>query len=72
MRIVDRRKLIRFALIIAAVALLCWFVGRLFAWGSCSWYGYQTNRETRYAAFIGCMVRVDERWIPRNEIRIVQ
>ena len=72
MRIVDRRKFIRVCLIATAVALLVWLVGRVFAWGSCSWYGYQTNRDTRYAAFIGCMVRVDERWIPRNELRVVQ
>ncbi len=45
---------------------------RAIAWGSCSWYGYQTNRDTRYAAFIGCMVRVDQQWIPRNELRVLQ
>ncbi|WP_447751666.1 hypothetical protein [Pseudomonas nicosulfuronedens] len=56
----------------AVVILLAWLVMRLFAWGSCSWYGYQTNRDTRYAAFIGCMVRVDQQWIPRNELRVMQ
>lgn len=56
----------------AVVILLAWLVLRLIAWGSCSWYGYQTNRDTRYAAFIGCMVRVDQQWIPRNELRVVQ
>nr|WP_279577369.1 hypothetical protein [Pseudomonas sp. LA21] len=55
-----------------AAFLLLWIIGRLFAWGSCSWYGYQTNRDTRYAAFIGCLVRVDQQWIPRNELRVLQ
>lgn len=47
-------------------------VGRLIAWGNCSWYGNQTDRDTRYASFIGCMVRVNDAWIPRNELRVVQ
>ncbi|BBP82435.1 hypothetical protein PHLH8_20770 [Pseudomonas sp. Pc102] len=58
-------------LIFVAFALL-WLVARAFSWGACSWYGYQTGRDTRYAAFIGCMVKVDERWVPRSELRIVQ
>lgn len=41
-------------------------------YGSCAWYGYQTDRETRYAAFVGCMVQVENRWVPRNELRLVQ
>lgn len=49
-----------------------WLVSRAVAWGTCSWYGYQTNREVRYAAFIGCMVKVQDTWIPRNELRVVQ
>ena len=65
----SRRKI--GGLVFVVLALL-WLVARAFAWSACSWYGYQTNRDTRYAAFIGCMVRVDERWIPRNELRIVQ
>ncbi|MBV7552050.1 hypothetical protein KW841_06765 [Pseudomonas sp. PDM28] len=39
---------------------------------TCSYYGVQTDRETRYAAFVGCMVLVDGAWSPRNEIRVVQ
>ena len=39
---------------------------------TCSYYGVQTDRETRYAAFVGCMVLVDGAWFPRNEIRVVQ
>lgn len=52
--------------------LVVWLGGRLVAWGSCSWYGYQTDRETRYAAFIGCMVKIGEQWVPREELRVVQ
>ncbi|MBA6068371.1 hypothetical protein [Pseudomonas mosselii] len=36
---------------------------------SCIWYGYQTERDTRYAAFVGCMVRTQSGWVPRTEIR---
>ncbi|WP_095152548.1 hypothetical protein [Pseudomonas sp. Irchel s3b5] len=39
---------------------------------TCSYYGFQTDRETRYAAFVGCMVKVDSAWFPRNEIRVMQ
>ncbi|PMZ74894.1 hypothetical protein C1X65_14960 [Pseudomonas sp. FW305-70] len=39
---------------------------------TCSYYGVQTDRETRYAAFVGCMVQVDGAWFPRNEIRVMQ
>lgn len=68
----GRRKAVAGALGAAVVVLLVWLVLRAIAWGSCSWYGYQTNRDTRYAAFIGCMVRVDQQWIPRNELRVLQ
>ena len=27
--------------------------------GTCAWYGYQTERETRYSAFIGCLVKAN-------------
>lgn len=67
-----KRKLVKGGGAILAAILLLWFVGRLVAWGSCSWYGYQTERDTRYAAFIGCMVEVDGKWFPRSELRVVQ
>ncbi|KRV74525.1 MULTISPECIES: hypothetical protein [Pseudomonas] len=67
-----RRKAIAAALGAAVAILLGWLVLRAIAWGACSWYGYQTNRDTRYAAFIGCMVRVDQQWIPRSELRVLQ
>ena len=56
------------AAIVAAVVIARVVV----SYGSCAWYGYQTDRETRYAAFVGCMVQVENRWVPRNELRLVQ
>lgn len=72
MRIAGKGKITVVCLVLFTALLILWLLLRLFAWGSCSWYGYQTGRDTRYAAFIGCMVRVNQQWIPRNEIRIVQ
>jgi len=40
--------------------------------GTCAWYGYQTERDTRYAVFVGCMVKVDNHWVPRHELRTEQ
>jgi hypothetical protein len=58
--------------VLAVFVLIMWVGGVLLRWGSCAWYGYQTDRETRYAAFVGCMVQVENRWVPRNELRLVQ
>lgn len=60
------------ALYLAAFLVTFWILGRLAAWGTCAWYGYQTGREVRYAAFIGCMVKTQEQWVPRNELRVIQ
>jgi hypothetical protein len=57
---------------VVALALLVWLTTRMFAWGGCAWYGYQTERDTRYAAFVGCMVKVGDNWFPKHELRIVQ
>ncbi|MCY1303305.1 hypothetical protein D9M68_817160 [compost metagenome] len=72
MRIVDKRQFRRFVLVVLVGMFAIWLGSRMFAWGFCSWYGYQTGRDTRYAAFIGCMVEVDGKWYPRNELRVVQ
>lgn len=69
---IAKRKLAKVGGAVLAALLLAWFIGRLFAWGTCSWYGYQTERNTRYAAFVGCMVEIDGAWYPRNELRVVQ
>jgi hypothetical protein len=67
-----RRRLAAAGVVLAAALITLWLLTRLFAWGACSWYGYQTERNTRYAAFVGCLVEVNGRWIPRNELRVVQ
>lgn len=67
-----KRTLAKIAAVIFTVVVLIWLVSRAFAWGTCSWYGYQTDREVRYAAFVGCMVKVQGHWIPRVELRVVQ
>lgn len=38
----------------------------------CSLYGSQTERETRFGLFVGCMVKIDRNWVPRNELRVIQ
>ena len=45
---------------------------RLTAWGSCELYGHETGRDVRFAAFVGCMVKIDESWVPRSELRMIQ
>lgn len=37
--------------------------------GLCSWYGQQTERETRYSFLVGCMVKSANGWVPRSELR---
>jgi len=72
MRKLLESKLAQLWAICLIFVLIVWAIARGLAWGQCSWYGYQTERETRYAAFVGCMVRVDGKWYPRNELRIAQ
>jgi hypothetical protein len=63
---------LKVSLMLALVILVVWGVLRLLAWGQCSWYGYQTSRDVRYAAFVGCMVQVGDHWVPRTELRTEQ
>jgi len=41
-------------------------------WTTCAWYGYQTDRTTRYALGVGCLVKMPTGWTPRAEIRTEQ
>lgn len=67
------KRFVKVLLIVWALFMVVSFVAtRLFAWGVCEWYGSETGREVRYATFIGCMVKVNDTWVPRNELRIVQ
>lgn len=53
--------------------LAVWFVvAALLSRANCAWYGSQTERSTRYAAFVGCMVQVEDHWVPRGELRTEQ
>lgn len=62
----------RVLLFITLVVLAIFAINRAFAWGTCSWYGHETSRDTRYSPFLGCMVKVNTGWVPRNELRVVQ
>ena len=57
---------------IAVIAALLWLILRGVDWGLCSWYGMQTERETRFAALVGCMVKTNHGWVPRSELRTQQ
>lgn len=69
---VSRKVKLQLALLVGTVFFAIWLVFRLIAWGHCSWYGYQTSRDVRYAAFVGCMVQVGDHWVPRTELRTEQ
>lgn len=68
----TRKLKMQVSLILLIVVLAIWLFFRLIAWGQCSWYGHQTARDVKYAAFIGCMVHVNNHWVPRNELRTEQ
>lgn len=60
--------LIAIAILISVIATL----KAAYAWADCTWYGYQTERDTRYAFGVGCMANVKDQWVPRNELRMAQ
>lgn len=64
-----KRKAVLMGLVTVASVLLAYSATH---WADCSYYGYQTNRDTRYAPFVGCMVKIGEQWVPREELRVVQ
>ena len=39
---------------------------------ACSYYGSQTEQETRYVAFYGCMVKTAGIWTPIKKLYVVQ
>jgi len=68
-----RKLTLKHALVAGIVLLLVSLaINSLFVRMTCSYYGYQTARDTRYAMFVGCMVKVQDTWIPRHELRVVQ
>lgn len=63
----------RQSLIIAgAIAALAVIFSSIVNRADCSYYGYQLDRETRYAAFVGCMVKTSNGWALRSELRTTQ
>lgn len=52
--------------------LILWIGSAGLNWASCAWYGYQTDRTVRYAAFTGCLVKMPTGWTPRYELRTEQ
>lgn len=63
------RKLLVISGVVITSGLL---INSLINRSACSYYGYQTDRETKYAAFVGCMVKVSGNWVLRSELRAVQ
>lgn len=61
----------RLLIIAGAVAALV-VIGSITNRGACSYYGYQLDRETRYAPFVGCMVKTSNGWALRSELRTTQ
>ncbi|AGZ34601.1 MAG: hypothetical protein ACOKSU_26925 [Pseudomonas sp.] len=57
---------------VATVALAGLVVAAAVNWGTCQWYGYQTERQTRFAPYVGCLVKTAGGWVPRNELRTQQ
>lgn len=77
MRLLDllgRPRSIKTMIIVEILGVITLFV---IAWAAmsraeCYWYGYQTERQVRFGALVGCMVELDGKWYPRNELRVVQ
>ncbi|WP_256591240.1 hypothetical protein [Pseudomonas sp. HMWF006] len=66
-------KRLRQALIILGVLLVAGLlISSIIKRGVCSYYGYQTDRETKYAPFVGCMVKASGNWVLRSELRAIQ
>jgi len=63
-----RRLLIIAVAIFALVVIISSIANR----GACSYYGYQLDRETRYAPFVGCMVKTSNGWGLSSELRTTQ
>jgi hypothetical protein len=66
------KRLRRILILSGAIFALGLVLNSLANRGSCSYYGYQTDRETKYAAFVGCMAKVSGNWVLRSELRAVQ
>lgn len=63
---------VKVGLALAVIILIILFAIAMLHRASCQWYGYQTEREVRYALGVGCLVKLPNGWTPRNEIRTEQ
>lgn len=66
------KRLRRILILSGAIFALGLVLNSLANRGICSYYGYQTDRETKYAPFVGCMAKVSGNWVLRSELRAVQ
>ena len=57
---------------VAGLALSGIAIAAVVNWGGCQWYGFQTERQTKFAPYVGCMVKTAGGWVPRNELRTAQ
>ncbi|UVL59856.1 hypothetical protein LOY54_17610 [Pseudomonas sp. B21-032] len=57
---------------VAGIGAMALAISAAANWASCSWYGYQTERQTRFAPYVGCMVKTGASWVPRSELRTQQ
>jgi len=58
--------------LIVGIVLGYWVFHTVYVWTLCSWYGHETGRETSYSMFLGCMVKINDKYVPRSELRVVQ
>lgn len=65
----NRDKLTISGAVLGSLLLSIVLVNAAINWGACAWYGYQTDRDTRFALGVGCMVKTRDHWVPRNELR---
>lgn len=56
-------------LLVSGVVLAAILLVGAFNRAGCWWYGLQTERDTRYRPFVGCMVNTSNGWFLRSEIR---
>ncbi len=72
MRLSFKRKAESGLLVTLVIVIVIAVMNMTVSWATCSWYGYQTQRDTRYAFGVGCMVKAKNHWVPRGELRTEQ
>lgn len=62
----------RIALVVVGVALCAALMAAAWNRGMCAYTGWQLDRDTRYAAFVGCVVRTADGWLPLKQVRDIE